>query len=127
MKEIYVNLKRFEVPKSMGGICPLENPVDWMRQIIHETAEYGLGNIEGVDLTYFVPESMVLPALDAVAAEGPEKTGCLKIGCAGVFREDVEPGGNFGAFTTNGGAQGHRLQLGRCGSQRGAQGQALFP
>lgn len=101
MKEIYVNLKRFEVPKSMGGICPLENPVDWMRQIIHETAEYGLGNIEGVDLTYFVPESMVLPALDAVAAEGPEKTGCLKIGCAGVFREDVEPGGNFGAFTTN--------------------------
>lgn len=22
-------------------------------------------------------------------------------GCAGVFREDVEPGGNFGAFTTN--------------------------
>lgn len=101
MKEIYVNLKRFEVPKTMGGICPCDSPVAWMRQIIHETAELGLGNIKDVDLTYFVPESMVLPALDAIAEEGPERMGCLKIGCAGVFREDVEPGGNFGAFTTN--------------------------
>ncbi len=101
MKEIYVNLKRFEVPRSMGGICPCEDPVEWVRQIIHETAQFGLGNIEGVDLTYFVPESMVLPALNAMAEEGPERMGCLKIGCAGVFREDVEPGGNFGAFTTN--------------------------
>lgn len=44
MKEIYVNLKRFEVPKEHGRHVPLENPVDWMRQVIHETAEYGLGN-----------------------------------------------------------------------------------
>ena len=101
MKEIYVNLKRFEVPKSLGGICPLDNPFDWIRQIVHQSISQGLGKIEGVDVTYFIPELLLYTAMEAIAAEDPEQVGCFKIGCAGVFREDVEPGKNFGAFTTN--------------------------
>jgi triosephosphate isomerase len=31
----------------------------------------------------------------------PDKTAALFIGCQGVFREDVAPDANFGAFTTN--------------------------
>ncbi len=101
MKEIYVNLKRFEVPRSMGGICPAEDPVDWIRQVVKETIGLGLGRLEDVDVTYFLPEALLVPAMEAIAEEDPEQVGCFKLGCAGVFREDVEPGKNFGAFTTN--------------------------
>lgn len=100
MKEIYVNLKRFEVAKSMGGICPDENPVEWIKKIVHESVELGIGTIDGIDMTYFLPEALLVPALEALAQEDPDKVGCLKIGCAGCYREDVEVGKNFGAFTT---------------------------
>lgn len=43
----------------------------------------------------FFPEMHLLGALDARCEDSP-----LQIGCQGVFRSDVEQGGNFGAFTT---------------------------
>ena len=101
MKEIYVNLKRFEVPRSMGGICTAEDPITWIRQIMKESIELGLGSLKDVDVTYFLPEALLVPAMEALAEEAPARVGCFKLGCAGVFREDVEPGKNFGAFTTN--------------------------
>ena len=30
MRQIFVNLKRFEVPKSQGGLCPVEDPITWI-------------------------------------------------------------------------------------------------
>lgn len=100
MKEMFTNLKRFEVPRSMGGICPVDDPVAWIKDIVRQSIRLGLGRIDGVDLTYFLPESLLLPAMDAMNEFDEEERGCFKIGCAGCYREDVEVGGNFGAFTT---------------------------
>jgi triosephosphate isomerase len=97
MKWIFVNLKRFDVPASMGGICPSEHPVAWMERTMRDSLAAGLHEIDGVGLVYFVPESLLATAL-AVLHGLP---GNLSVGCQGVFREDVVPQGNFGAFTTN--------------------------
>lgn len=101
MKEIYVNLKRFDVPKEMGGICPEKNPVDWIKSTVSKTIEEGLGNIPGVSVTYFLPEALLVPAFHELSQYSEKEIGCFAIGCQGVFREDVVPGGNFGAFTAN--------------------------
>lgn len=101
MKEIYVNLKRFDVPKEMGGICPRKNPVDWICSTVSETIEEGLGNISGVSVTYFLPEALLVPAFHEMSRHSEKEIGSFSIGCQGVFREDVVPGRNFGAFTTN--------------------------
>lgn len=101
MKEIYVNLKRFDVPKKYGGICPEEDPAAWIRDIIRNTIELGLGKMEGVQVTYFLPEALIVPALEALHSMPEGAAGNFQIGCQGVYREDVAPGKNFGAFTTN--------------------------
>ena len=101
MKEIYVNLKRFDVPEKMGGICPGENPVEWVCDTIGSTIEKGLGKMAGVSVTYFLPEALLVPALNTLSQYSDEEIGCFSIGCQGVFREDVFPGKNFGAFTAN--------------------------
>ena len=44
----------------------------------------------------FFPELHLFGALNARSEDSP-----VQIGCQGVFRQDVQPGGNFGAFTTN--------------------------
>ena len=36
MAEIFVNLKRFDVPKSMGGICPFEDPQRWIENLLKQ-------------------------------------------------------------------------------------------
>lgn len=101
MKEIYVNLKRFDVPKQYGGICPDENPETWIQGIIRKTLELKLGLMEEVEVTYFIPEALLLPAQKALKALSDLEAGRFRIGCQGVYREDVAPGGNFGAFTTD--------------------------
>ena len=99
MKRIFVNLKRFEVGKSLGGICPDENPISWMRGVVRDSVELGLGRIPGVGVAYMLPESLIAPALETLAAYPAEAR--IGIGCQGVYREDVSPGGNFGAFSSN--------------------------
>jgi len=101
MAEIYVNLKRFDVPKSYGGLCPENNSAIWIESIIEKTIKFGLGSSENVHLVYLLPESLLIPALTALKKYSSDETKSLEIGCQSVFRENISPGGNFGAFTSN--------------------------
>lgn len=95
MKQIFCNLKRFDVPVSLGGVNRGAAIGSWGSDIVcalqDELAVYG----EKAGFTFFFPEAHLLPAVQARRAQAK-----LKIGCQGVFREDVTPGGNFGAFTS---------------------------
>jgi triosephosphate isomerase len=101
MATIFINLKRFDVPRSLGGICPQERPDRWIRWVIEKSVETGLGKDKKVQLVYLLPESLILPALEEMGRFSAEETAYITVGCQGVFRENVSPGGNFGAFTTN--------------------------
>lgn len=101
MKEIYINLKRFDIPRSKGGICQKDNPKAWVEWIIEESVKNNLGKLEGIKVTYLLPEALLLPAIEKLSTYKEEETKKINIGCQGVFREDVNANGNFGAFTTN--------------------------
>jgi len=101
MKEILVNLKRFDVSRELGGICPFSKPQEWIESVIGDTIKYGLGNIRDLHITYFLPEALILSATNKLKTFQIEKTKGIDIGCQGVFRDDIKKGGNFGAFTSN--------------------------
>jgi len=101
MTQIFVNLKRFDVPRNMGGVCPKEEPGDWIKWVLDECISMGLGSLEGVELVFLLPEGLILTAVNKLKEYSDEQIRALKIGSQGVFREDVKIGGNFGAFTTN--------------------------
>ena len=97
MKRIYVNFKRFDVPPEQGGVNRLAPAGEWAAYIMEAVQ----GKLSGysadiAEFTMFFPEAHIL---SAVKAAGPDEN--LSIGCQGVYREDVTPGGNFGAFTSN--------------------------
>ena len=99
MKHIFVNLKRFEVPRELGGVCDQASPRAWIEDVITDAVHMGLGALDRVKLTFLLPEALLIPAVDKLTAFSPENTANLSIGCQGVYREDIRPGGNFGAFT----------------------------
>lgn len=101
MREIFVNLKRFDVSQKYGGLCPVEDPIRWIESVIGETVDGGLGQIPAIALTYLLPEGLVRAAIEKRATFPAEKTKYVRIGIQGLFREDVTAGRNFGAFTTN--------------------------
>lgn len=101
MIEIQINLKRFDVPRALGGICSFSNPQEWIESVIEDTIKYSLGNIKDLHITYFLPEALILSAINKLKTFHSEKTRGIDIGCQGVFREDIKKGGNFGAFTSN--------------------------
>lgn len=92
---LFVNLKRFDIPRALGGInaqCP---PAQWGETLVRQSRA-ALAERPGVETVFFLPEAHLLPAADAAAGPGP----AVAVGCQGVYRKDVAPGGNFGAFTT---------------------------
>lgn len=97
MKHIYLNLKRFDVPADMGGVNRISDIRNWGSYIVEHTQEtlkkYDPSNVE---FPMFFPEIHIFNALTAKSSDSP-----VKIGCQGVYREDVACGRNFGAFTTN--------------------------
>ncbi len=97
MKHIYVNLKRFDIPREYGGVNSIAPMKQWGNYIVTETQEqlkkYGK---EDVEFAMYFPEAHIPGAVSALSENSP-----VKIGCQGVFREDTASGGNFGAFTTN--------------------------
>lgn len=97
MKHIFVNLKRFDIPRECGGVNDLAELPEWGRYIVKSTQK-GLEEYrdQNVEFTYFLPEAHLLGAIKAL-----EKNSSIQIGCQGVYREDTAAGGNFGAFTTN--------------------------
>jgi len=101
MKHIFVNLKRFDIPKASDGICPHENPSLWITGVIRDSAELGLGCLPDVTVGYMLPESLLPTAIHALSAIPTGKCEHLHIGCQSVYRQDTALGGNFGAFTSN--------------------------
>lgn len=97
MKHIYLNLKRFDVPVSMGGVNRICDIKDWGGYIVRNTQEVLKSyDPKKVEFAMYFPEAHLLSAAAARTKDSP-----VQIGCQSVFREDVAPGGNFGAFTTN--------------------------
>lgn len=101
MKQIFVNLKRFEVPRRSGGVCPMTDPGEWIQEVMEKSILSGLGSVEDLEVIYFLPEALILTAVKKLTGFPEEKRKNLYLGCQGVFREDIKPGGNFGTFTTN--------------------------
>lgn len=97
MKHIYLNLKRFDVPAEYGGVNRIADMKDWGSFIVKATQEelkkYKEQNVE---FAMFFPELHLFGAAEAKGEDSP-----VQIGCQGVFMNDVQPGGNFGAFTTD--------------------------
>lgn len=96
MKHIYLNLKRFDVPAEFGGVNRIADVKDWGKYIVENTQEelkkYAP---EDVEFAMFFPEIHLFSACGAKTENSP-----VQVGCQGVFRDDVAPGKNFGAFTT---------------------------
>lgn len=97
MKHIYLNLKRFDVEAEYGGVNHLAPLNQWAETIV-QSVEEGLEEYRGknVEFVQFYPELHLLQAIQA-----RQSGSLLQVGSQGVFREDVEKGKNFGAFTTN--------------------------
>ena len=96
MKYIYTNLKRFDIPVRLAGVNRLAPAGCWGAQIV-ERLQDEIERYSGkARFTFFFPEAHLITAANAKRLGSP-----LQIGCQGVCREDVAPGGNFGAFTTN--------------------------
>ena len=96
MKHIYLNLKRFDVPAELGGVNRIADMEDWGKYIVENTQEeLKKYSPEDVEFAMFFPEIHLFSACQAKTEHSP-----VQIGCQGVFRDDVAPGKNFGAFTT---------------------------
>jgi triosephosphate isomerase len=101
MIEIQINLKRFDIPRELGGICPFSKPQEWIELVIEESIKCRLGNTKNLHVTYLLPEALILSAANKLKTFPDEEAMGIDIGCEGVYREDIKKGGNFGAFTTN--------------------------
>jgi triosephosphate isomerase len=95
MKYIFVNLKRFDIPRELGGVNSLSPIESYGNKIISEIQD-GIKAYSSTEFAIFFPEAHILSADSARS-----KDSNIKLGCQSVFREDTSLGGNFGAFTTN--------------------------
>lgn len=97
MKHIFLNLKRFDIPKESGGVNTIAPIRSWGSYIVSNTQEalkqYACDDVE---FGMYFPEAHLIPAVGALCENSP-----VQVGCQGVFREDTAKDGNFGAFTTN--------------------------
>jgi triosephosphate isomerase len=101
MPEIFINLKRFDVSKKYGGLCPVDDPIHWIENVIDESVKYELGTMPGIQVYYLLPEGLISAAANKLHSYPKVKTRAIAIGCQGVHWDDISPGGNFGAFTTS--------------------------
>ena len=96
MKHIYLNLKRFEIPREFGGVNGIARPAEWAGKIYEETDRAICQYCEDdIDFAMYLPEAHILQAIQKKETES-----MMRIGCQGVGIEDVEAGKNFGAFTS---------------------------
>lgn len=94
MKEIVVNLKRFDIPKSYCGVSKV-NPEAYIESIllpiVDEVKKY-----KDIEFIIYPPESYLIQANQILKGHHN-----LRLGCQSNFYEDVSENGNFGAFTTS--------------------------
>ena len=97
MKHIFLNLKRFDIPREYGGVNSVAPMEEWGSYIVQKTQEkLKAYSPEAVEFVMYFPEAHLIPAVKALCGDSP-----VKIGCQGVYRDDTAENGNFGAFTTN--------------------------
>lgn len=96
MKKIYLNLKRFDIPKEYGGVNTIADPQEWGSFIVKNTQDKLIQYQSKAEFVMYMPEAHMINAVTAVNEKSP-----VKVGSQGVYREDTSQGGNFGAFTTN--------------------------
>ena len=96
MKHLCLNLKRFDVPASMGGVNRLAPGSGWAAAIVSAVREELEQYNGAARFPMYFPEAHLIPAVKA--AEG---SSVIEAGCQSVYRQDVAPGINFGAYTTN--------------------------
>jgi len=87
-KSIYLNLKRFDIPKDEGGINSEFDVFKYGEIITKKIEKMNLG----LPITIFFQESNLISAIKKVKK--------INIGCQGVHYDDVKKGHNFGAFTS---------------------------
>ncbi len=96
MKHLCLNLKRFDVPACMGGVNRLADGSVWAKTIV-EAVRDDLEKYNGAArFPMYFPEAHVIPAAQAAVGSS-----VIEAGCQSVYRQDVAPGVNFGAYTTN--------------------------
>ena len=96
MKHLCLNLKRFDVPAAMGGVNRLAEGKDWARAIVEATQDSLAPYAGEARYPMYFPEAHVIGAASAVKPDS-----LVEVGCQGVYRADVAPGVNFGAYTAN--------------------------
>lgn len=96
MKHIFLNLKRFDIPRAQGGVNDLTEISCWGAHIVSATQK-SLQDYDpaAVEFVQFYPEAHLLGAVGALCPGSP-----VQVGCQGVHRADTSPDGNIGAFTT---------------------------
>ncbi len=95
MKFFFINLKRFDIPVSLGGVNSLAPIQEWGGVVVRQAEPFANDFREAASITFLLPEAHLLAALAARSVDS-----ALFIGAQGVHREDVSSGGNFGGFTT---------------------------
>ncbi|WP_455382053.1 triose-phosphate isomerase [Salinispira pacifica] len=101
MPTLFINLKRFDVPRSGGGISRFDDPAEWARSMIQDTVATGLLEEVGLSVVFIFPEAEILVARDVVRRLPEGARSRLALGSQTVYRDDLSPQGNFGAFTAN--------------------------
>ena len=96
MKHLCLNLKRFDVPAAAGGVNRLAAGSEWASTIVSAVKESLEAYRGKARFPMYFPEAHVLLAA-AAAGQGS----MIEVGCQSVYRQDVAPGVNFGAYTTN--------------------------
>ena len=96
MKHLCLNLKRFDVPASMGGVNSLASGDQWASAIVTSVQEKLAQYRDSARFPMYFPEAHVIGAAKALKSGST-----IEIGCQSVYRQDVAPGINFGAYTTN--------------------------
>lgn len=98
MKYIYVNLKRFDILRSLGGVndLPVEDKQNWAEYIFGQLNK-SLNKYSKIDykFVFYLPEAYLISAMKSVSYDSP-----IKIGCQSIYSSDVIGNSNIGAFTT---------------------------
>lgn len=100
MKYIFVNLKRFDISPSCGGVNTISHMSNWGSYIVKRAEEELSGidqSLSDVTFPIFFPEAHLL---NAIAATSTHSNIHIEVGSQGVHTCTTEKGGNFGAFTT---------------------------
>lgn len=87
----FVNLKRFDIPRSLGGVCPSDDAPTWIAEQLALIEDNFSRRDHRPDTVFLLPESLL--------ATGIRQFPSLWFGCQGIIGEDVAPQKNFGAFT----------------------------